>query len=722
MVLLKASDASHPLAKNMLAVSSAERGAAVRAVAIHRAFPPRAFQPTLPSLQTQRVVYPGGGASGFSFPVSPRPAAMSAATDECGSQQPPPPQQQQQPAPSSPRNPRPMPPKHSRPATARQRRPQPGAKPMRPESARAAPGGGSTTTVEGSRNADVLNGHPSTPAWPAEVVVEQEQVASRSDGAPSDPQQPGLVVAPPSFKLQTTAKFFRRAMAQEKERKMHPLIRQAEILRRQQKEQKAKGTTAHHDPHGWRRGHPPPRVRTIAAEQELDLPTKVVEAVDVFDVRHRHLSLNAAAISGAIDVDITSDTKHATFRQELIAVRRQRLVVHEQLAEVKRYTPRTKKEKAVVKSKWKLGDSMWAPRVKWCDSRDFKEKPQCLRALFELDWKRCKNHGLAKFINRNDDGDSDEGNDSDGDDEDEEVKDALWDHHQLLFVLFDYYAAMGSGDNVFAMKLNSFSAFVNDFALADKNLPLSDWDQLFIAVDAAPQIEKTPELAEPYAQKKMFSRCDFLHALVRSAVLKYVKPKLVTDVSRAVETLIEQDIKTKADPVLFAPTDEFRRLVYNEEVDTVLRKHEPALRLIHETIAALKPVTMEHGGMANKLVAYGDWMKALRMFNLINDDITEREATLSFILSRMRTINEHDAKSRIKMTHLHFVDVCARAHAFALPHTESTHAPQSPPSFFVAVLRSALQAESLQVAADRCRVGGARVPRRVHLPPSTLEG
>ena len=64
--------------------------------------------------------------------------------------------------------------------------------------------------------------------------------------------------------------------------------------------------------------------------------------------------------------------------------------------------PRPKPRKA-----WKLEESIWAPRPRWCDSREFLDTPACARAMLATDWARACDAALRKFINRVDDGDDD---------------------------------------------------------------------------------------------------------------------------------------------------------------------------------------------------------------------------------------------------------------------------------------------------------------------------
>ena len=147
-----------------------------------------------------------------------------------------------------------------------------------------------------------------------------------------------------------------------------------------------------------------------------------------------------------------------------------------------------------------------------------------------------------------------------------------------------------------------------------------------------------------------------MQALVRTAVARYVQSGLETDVSTALNRLFTNDLRPKADPVIFSPANAFRAHCYTEEVDDVLRLHEDALRLIYTAICNLKPMSMELGGMANLLFTHSDWLDFLRIFKLVDLDVTDNDGTLCFCWGKMVTINEQNPKDRIKLTHASFED------------------------------------------------------------------
>ena len=91
---------------------------------------------------------------------------------------------------------------------------------------------------------------------------------------------------------------------------------------------------------------------------------------------------------------------------------------------------------------WKLEDSIWAPRKQWCDSLDFYDTDACERKMFESDWNRCLQCGLAKYIERMDDEEIGRSGEDDGVSEVEEVAKVLWEYHDLVGAFVEPYSAL----------------------------------------------------------------------------------------------------------------------------------------------------------------------------------------------------------------------------------------------------------------------------------------
>ena len=134
-------------------------------------------------------------------------------------------------------------------------------------------------------------------------------------------------------------------------------------------------------------------------------------------------------------------------------------------------------------------------------------------------------------------------------------------------------------------------------------------------------------MAEKYKQKKKLNRREWLQCLVQTAVMRYVLAGRADDVSTAVHSLLQDDLLPHLDPALStAPNDTREAICYNEPVDTVLRRHEAALRLIFARTCELGGTSMS-GGIANKLVSYANWKDFLKIFGLV--DVCTRWPSLS---------------------------------------------------------------------------------------------
>lgn len=263
--------------------------------------------------------------------------------------------------------------------------------------------------------------------------------------------------------------------------------------------------------------------------------------------------------------------------------------------------------------------------------------------------------------------------------------------HDLFYCIFDYYAALGTSDDITHMSMNAFGQFVGDCQLADKKSQFcktTHFDQLFISVDSSGAGGKTDE---KYNRKKALNRQEFLQCIVKIACMRYVQPGVIVDVSEALHRLFSADLEPSLDQAIFvepngkhgAPYNAsccpligaaafsfsltahcrlFRRLAdfrskfcYCEEVDTVLRKHENSLRLIYERACQLRGQSLAKGA-ANKLVGFDEWKDVCRMFELIDADLTERDVTLAFVWSRMRVVDEQGEKGRVALCNLSFED------------------------------------------------------------------
>lgn len=136
------------------------------------------------------------------------------------------------------------------------------------------------------------------------------------------------------------------------------------------------------------------------------------------------------------------------------------------------------------------------------------------------------------------------------------------------------------------MSINEWNQFCSDFELADnksKYMKKADLDRLLIAVDAT-SVGKD-------AKDKALSRVEFLTCLVRLAVMKYILPGKMADVSESVDELLRNDLGPYLDPTIFSTPDDFRREhLYSPEVAAVLLQHEPSLRHLFGAVAKVSMI------------------------------------------------------------------------------------------------------------------------------------
>jgi hypothetical protein len=296
----------------------------------------------------------------------------------------------------------------------------------------------------------------------------------------------------------------------------------------------------------------------------------------------------------------------------------------------------------------------------------------------------------------------------------------LWEFHDLIYVVFDYYAATGVSDDFTHLNLNVFTQFCADCRLIDKGSGFckqTHFDQLFISVDSSNAGGKTDE---KFNRKKALNRQEFLQCLVKAACMKYVQPGILLDVSEAVHRLFIADIEPKLDTRVFAESNDFRRMnTYNEECDTVLRSYEASLRLIFERACKLHGQNASKG-IANKLVSLACWKDVCKQFGLIDDDVTERDVTLSFVFSRMKVIDEQKERSRILLTHLSFEDfleaICRLSVRKAFPTTEELEKSEDHEcaGTYILRLRSESPEEYAALLRKRSRPWGVEPPEPCH--------
>ena len=158
---------------------------------------------------------------------------------------------------------------------------------------------------------------------------------------------------------------------------------------------------------------PPPTPRIVAMLDEVGTqfwpahrdwrgggPAPVQEAAKGFDQRHGERLSFADRVHAAVYQAPADILRRTAFDEALREVRRNRLFLREKLG-----GPTFKLGGGPRKRLWRLEKSIFAPRPDACDAHDFFNTAACCRQMFEVDWRHAVAAGLARYIEKNDDGD-----------------------------------------------------------------------------------------------------------------------------------------------------------------------------------------------------------------------------------------------------------------------------------------------------------------------------
>ena len=405
-----------------------------------------------------------------------------------------------------------------------------------------------------------------------------------------------------------------------------------------------------------------------------DVPQPVCEAADTFDTKlEQHVHRTKALLR----------MRQRDTRSRSVARIDEALRTATALVFATRYIKPSVAEEAVVVTRTPraappagkaLGEpsdwwpSLWEPRQRWCDARDFFDTTPVRQKRFELDWDDALHDlKLVHLIMKHDDGDDDDGDgidDNDGDgipNEVEQVADELCSEAEWLYPLFYSYASLDGA--MHSIGFNSWAKLVEDLELADQKSAFAkrrDLDTLFIALNATSTLGKAkgPSNAPSRAgvgkdERKRLSRVEFLGALVHVAILRYIISHVLTDVSEALHCLLEH-VHKRVRPETCVDPDRFRaEHCYTKDVTTELARREPLLHMIFDGLSSLGGHSGPHGGDAS-LMSFGEWEALIKGLGFVGIDLSERDVLLTFLWSRMAVINGRTERGALKESCLPF--------------------------------------------------------------------
>jgi hypothetical protein len=375
-----------------------------------------------------------------------------------------------------------------------------------------------------------------------------------------------------------------------------------------------------------------------ALEKQVDdsntgSPAGLLLASDDFDTRHAGYVRTANDLLTALSSRQPNFNHAHRFDRAVVDVQRNRLFVDAT------YDPfgvrhQSGRKKALWDPRGK--ESIWAPRMKWADSRDIYDTEEVEQGRFNVDWQRAMTLPLGL------------GKKSMTEVELQKLKAVLWENHTMLWQLFSFYASVQM--EVSYLTLNAWSQLVDECRLTDSRSEFakrSDMDTIFIGVDTS------AARASQDKRLKALSKAEYIACLLQVASAKFIRPAAT---SVPVSEAVEQEIAMMKRNALLssqalAPSNAFRRShAYTEQVNQVLRANEASLRSL---FAVLARVTA-NGRPGATLIDLRMWILVLRLLEAIGDDFSERDAALCFLWSRMAVIDGHSTIGARKETHLPF--------------------------------------------------------------------
>ena len=110
-------------------------------------------------------------------------------------------------------------------------------------------------------------------------------------------------------------------------------------------------------------------------------------------------------------------------------------------------------------------------------------------------------------------------------------------------------------------------------------------------------------------------RFEFLEAIVRIAIAKYVKTKVCSTVSSAVELVVSENFRCVDRMALTDPNDFRKRFLYKEDVDLLLSSNEAWIRELFLSVSERRTASAKKKG---KVTLQG-WLEMLSRLGLLDE-------------------------------------------------------------------------------------------------------
>jgi hypothetical protein len=239
-----------------------------------------------------------------------------------------------------------------------------------------------------------------------------------------------------------------------------------------------------------------------------------------------------------------------------------------------------------------------------------------------------------------------------------DVRKVLEKHSALIAGVYsNYCAVLDRAYDGYVMSLLAWDGFLRDIGVVEDGSRFckqSDLDIIFVSTNVevkGSEVSQGQKAVNQANADTALMRFEFLQALTRVAVAKFVKSKEIPDVSEAVDELLTNWVATRVTPEALCDTDVFRQRLYTRGCSDVLKKHTPSLKMVFDYYAA---GTEEHAiSQAGRSLSQQEWESFLFDVAFIDDRFTKDDGTLCFIWAQAYVTDE--VKRREKLIHLNFL-------------------------------------------------------------------
>ena len=421
------------------------------------------------------------------------------------------------------------------------------------------------------------------------------------------------------------------------------------------------------------------RAGAMAARSGPASFAETATAATAFDALHRERGERARRAHQMIIADATSQRKGHRFRELLAALARSRYVAPEAPLEtvVRPPTPPpVRVETAPGRVAWSLDESCWKKRPQQSPSGSYWDTDESVRAALDADVEiAMRSHNLRAYILKHDaesdDDDDDEPGSGVGDaaaraaaEDEREIRECvavLWAYRDVLYGLFDHYAAQPASTSAGSVDITRIGYAPYKRFITEAQVPVrgsvhcnaSAMDEVFIVVNAKEGV------AGEDSEIRALCRSEFVQLVMRLAIIRYVLPGEITDASAAMERFFEQVLRPAAEslPTALHDANAFRNTrCYTFDTDDVLRDSLSNLKIIFEIYSSgvnQKEHQIQKKQGVHDLLSYDEWMGLVADAQLCDHQFTPHHATLSFVWSRMRAADpERKTADTIRLTHL----------------------------------------------------------------------